>query len=466
MKRILLNTANNANRARTSCNRSVAPRRKWSSTPLKASNTTMSSIAVSEKVQPELDKGLDCWSVFSPASGHMPADSLNLGQGFMNWAPPDFMKEAAKNSIDEIAANHYSIPKGRVNLRKAVSTHYSQSFKLGRPLDYESEIVISSGANFGIYASLLAFCSKDDEVVLIEPFFDQYVRNVTFCGGKPVYVPLRPPSNAGTQNVSSKEWKLDIDELKAALTPKSKVIIINTPHNPVGKVFTEDELNAIGKVAEEHNLFIIADEVYDCLTFNSPHVRIASLSKSLWSRTVTVGSAGKSFAATGWRIGWCIGPAELLRPITAAMTRITFCSVSPLQEALATGFQIAQKENFFDTQRAQYEARRDLLLGFLDQLGLPYTIPDGSYFVLVESSKVKIPSDFEMLSLIKTRSRDWHMCWFIAKVAGVVCIPPSDFYSSDHVSIGENFIRIAFCKDLDTLKEAGQRLQKLKPYIV
>jgi len=466
MKRILLNTANNANRARTSCNRSVAPRRKWSSKPLSASNTTMSSIAVSEKVQPELDKGLDCWSVFSPASGHMPADSLNLGQGFMNWAPPDFMKEAAKNSIDEIAANHYSIPKGRVNLRKAVSTHYSQSFKLGRPLDYESEIVISSGANFGIYASLLAFCSKDDEVVLIEPFFDQYVRNVTFCGGKPVYVPLRPPSNAGTQNVSSKEWKLDIDELKAALTPKSKVIIINTPHNPVGKVFTEDELNAIGKVAEEHNLFIIADEVYDCLTFNSPHVRIASLSKSLWSRTVTVGSAGKSFAATGWRIGWCIGPAELLRPITAAMTRITFCSVSPLQEALATGFQIAQKENFFETQRAQYEARRDLLLGFLDQLGLPYTIPDGSYFVLVESSKVKIPSDFEMLSLIKTRSRDWHMCWFIAKVAGVVCIPPSDFYSSDHVSIGENFIRIAFCKDLDTLKEAGQRLQKLKPYIV
>lgn len=113
---------------------------------------------------------------------------------------------------------------------------------------------------------------------------------------------------------------------------------------------------------------------YDCLTFNEPHVRIASLSKSLWGRTVTVGSAGKSFAATGWRIGWCIGPAELLRPITAAMTRITFCSVSPLQEALATGFQIAKKENFFETQRAQYEARRDLLLGFLDQLGLPYTV--------------------------------------------------------------------------------------------
>ncbi|OAV86915.1 hypothetical protein PTTG_09745 [Puccinia triticina 1-1 BBBD Race 1] len=423
------------------------------------------SLAVSEKVQPELAKGLDCWSVFSPASGHMPPDSLNLGQGFMNWAPPDFMKEAAKNSIDEIAANHYSIPKGRVNLRKAISKHYSESFKLNRDLDFESEVVISPGANFGIYASLLAFCSKDDEVVLIEPFFDQYVRNVTFCGGKPVYVPLRPPPSAGTQNVSSKEWTLDIDELRAALTAKSKVIIINTPHNPVGKVFTVDELNAIGQVAEEHNLLIIADEVYDCLTFGEPHTRIASLSDALWRRTVTVGSAGKSFAATGWRLGWCIGPAALLRPITAAMTRMTFCAVSPLQEALAVGFAAAEKDRFFDTQRDQYQARRDLLLGFLDQLGLPYTVPDGSYFVLVETSKVKIPAEFEILELIKTRSRDWHMCWFIAKVAGVVCIPPSDFYSSDHVSIGENFIRIAFCKDLDTLKEAGQRLQKLKPYI-
>ncbi|PLW34057.1 hypothetical protein PCASD_14488 [Puccinia coronata f. sp. avenae] len=362
----------------------------------------------------------------------------------------DFMKEAAKKSIDEISANHYSIPKGRVNLRKAISEHYSESFHLGR-------------ANFGIYAALLSFCSKDDEVILIEPFFDQceaspqihflnsllHVRNVTFCGGKPVYVPLRPPAHAGSQNVSSKDWKLDMKELKAALTPKSKVIIINTPHNPVGKVFTVDELNAIGKLAEERNLFIIADEVYDCLTFDEPHVRIGSLSEGLWKRTVTVGSAGKSFAATGWRIGWCIGPAEILRPITAAMTRITFCSVSPLQEALATGFQAAKKENFFETQCAQYQARRDLLLRYLDQLGLPYTVPDGSYFVLVETSKVKIPASFEILSLIKTRSRDWHMCWFVAKVAGVVCIPPSDFYSSDHVSIGENFIRIAFCKDLE-----------------
>lgn len=434
-------------------------------TPIKHTIRMSSSITRSEKIQPELDKGLDCWSVFSPASGLMPSDSLNLGQGFMNWAPPDFLKDAAKNAFDDVSANHYSIPKGRVNLRKAISNHYSDSFHLNRPLDYENEIIISSGANYGIYCSLLAFCSQDDQVILIEPFFDQYVRNVTFCGGKPVYVPLRPPPNAKIGNVSSKDWKLDINELKAVITPKSKVIILNTPHNPVGKVFTADELKAIGKVADEHNLFILADEVYDCLTFQNPHVRIASLSEELWNRTVTIGSAGKSFAATGWRIGWCIGPNHLLKPITAAMTRTTFCTVSPLQEALATGFQSAKDVNFFPTQIQEYQARRDLLLGYLDQLGLPYTKPDGSYFVLVESSKIKIPKEFEILDLIKSRSRDWHMCWFIAKVAGVVCIPPSDFYSDNHVSIGENFIRIAFCKDLETLKEAGQRLLKLKPFI-
>lgn len=375
------------------------------------------------------------------------------------------MKNAVKDSLEDVSANHYSIPKGRIGLRKAISKHYSESFNLNRPLDFNSEIVISPGANFGIYASILAFCSKDDEVILIEPFFDQYVRNVTFCGGKPVYVPLRPPSTSAIQKVSSKEWTLDINELKAALTPKTKIIIINTPHNPVGKVFTAEELREIGKVAEDHNLLIIADEVYDCLTFKEPHTRIASLSQSLWNRTITVGSAGKSFAATGWRIGWCIGPAELMTPVVAAMTRMTFCSVSPLQEALATGFEIAEKVKFFQVQRDEYQERRDVLLGFLDQLGLPHVVPDGSYFVLVEASKVKIPQDFEILELVRPRSRDWHMCWFIAKVAGVVCIPASDFYSQEHVSIGQNFIRIAFCKDTDTLKQAGERLQKLKPYI-
>ncbi|WAQ89673.1 hypothetical protein PtA15_11A364 [Puccinia triticina] len=248
------------------------------------------------------------------------------------------------------------------------------------------------------------------------------VRNVTFCGGKPVYVPLRPPPSAGSQNVSSKESTLDIAELEAALTPNSKVIITTTPHNPVGKVFTVDELKAIGKIAQGHNLLIIADEV--------PHTRIASLSAQLWSRTVSVGSAGKSFAATDWRIGWCIGPAAPLRPLTAAMTRITFCAVIPLQEALAAGFAAAEKEHFFEAQRDQYMARRDLLLGFLNQLGLPYTAvcvrlisfnfalsnkkqslfpfpdnrPDGSYFVLVETSKVKIPPEFEILELINLKS--------------------------------------------------------------
>ncbi|KAG0151640.1 hypothetical protein CROQUDRAFT_651076 [Cronartium quercuum f. sp. fusiforme G11] len=453
-------------------------------------------LTASEKVQPELEKGLDCWSVFSPASGHMPKDSLNLGQGFMNWAPPAYIKVAASDALEDISANHYSLPKGRIRLRKAVAEHLSESFDLGRPLDAENEVVISAGANMGIFATLLAFCSQGDEVILMEPFFDQYIRNITFAGGKPVYVPLRPPTIASHKNVSSKAWTLNLEELRAVITPKSKIIILNTPHNPIGKVFSAKELKAIGEIAEEHNLLIIADEVYDCLTFDEPHVRIASLSPALWNRTITVGSAGKSFSATGWRVGWCIGPQKLLAPVLAVLTRTVFCSVSPLQEAIAAGFEGAKKEHFFETQLREYRERRDLMMSYLDKLRLPYTQPDGSYFILVQNSKIKIPDDFEMIDIVKNRPRDWHVSWFIAKVAGIVCIPPSDFYSSEHVSIAENFTRIAFCKDLklsthviastlgscladncflsgdlhcvkiSTLKEAGERLQKLKPYLI
>ncbi|CAH7689957.1 pyridoxal phosphate-dependent transferase [Phakopsora pachyrhizi] len=421
------------------------------------------SISISTRLTPEINRGLDCWSVFSPASGYMPKDSLNLGQGFMNWGPPKFMREAANLAIEDVPANHYSIPKGRIRLRKALSEYYSESYK--RKLDPESEIIVSPGANFAIYSSLMSYCSDGDEVIIFEPFFDQYIRNITFSGGTPVFVPLEPPKGANLKTVSSKDWKLDIKKLQAAITPRSKVIILNTPHNPVGKVFDIEELRAIGELAERHNLLIISDEVYDCLTFDEPHVRIATLSDSLWSRTITIGSAGKSFSATGWRIGWSIGPKELLKPLLASITRTAFCAVSPLQEAVASGFEKSTQLNFFENQRKEYKERRDLFVKYLDMLGLPYTLPDGAYFVLVETSKIKVPEGFEMNEIVKERPKDWKLCWFIAKTAGVVCIPPSEFYCKEHVSICENYIRIAFCKDLETLKEAGERLQKLKQFI-
>ncbi|KAL8290516.1 hypothetical protein RQP46_002774 [Phenoliferia psychrophenolica] len=403
--------------------------------------------AISDRIAPEIAKSVDVWTVFSPASGFVPKDSLNLGQGFMSWNPPDFILKAAAEALNRVDANHYSIPRGRARLRNALSAHLSPSFNLpeGRNLDPAFEILVTAGANEGMYAYAAAFIRPGDEVILFEPYFDQYTAQVTFNGGVPVFVPIHAPAAASTSNVSAADWK--------------------TPHNPVGKVFDEEELRAIGNIAEEHDLMILSDEVYDALVLNDKkHVRIAALD-NFWRRTVTVGSAGKTFSATGWRIGWLVGPKPLIQATLAAHTRIVFTASSPSQEASAAGIEQAMENGFFPKQVAEYEERKDVLIEGLDKLGLPYTIPDGAYFILVNTARLDIPADFEVPDMIKNRARDWKAAWFIAQTAGVVCIPPTDFYSEPHWSMGENFIRLAFCKDLDVLRQASERLLKLKPFI-
>ncbi|KAK4699580.1 kynurenine aminotransferase, partial [Phenoliferia sp. Uapishka_3] len=450
---------------------------------------------ISDKIVPEIAKSFDVWSVFSPAGGFVPKDSLNLGQGFMSWNPPEFIRQAASDVLSVVECNHYSIPRGRARLRAALSELVSESFNLpeGRKIDPATEILVTAGANEGMYAYAAAFIRPGDEVILFEPYFDQYTAQITFNGGVPVFVPIHAPEAAATSNVSASEWKINLDELRAAITPKTKMIWLNTPHNPVGKVFDEEELRAIGNIAEEFNLMILSDEVvrlfsllqtetlravpsylpltnqlcsqYDVLTFDSkPHLRIASLD-NFYHRTITVGSAGKSFSATGWRIGWLIGPAPLIRASLAAHTRIVFTASSPSQEASAIGIEMAIENGFFKKQVGEYEERRAVLIEGLDKLGLPYTVPDGAYFILVNTARLEIPEDFPVPDMIKGRARDWKAAWFIAQTAGVVCIPPTDFYSEPHWSMGENFIRLAFCKDVDVLRAASERLLKLKPYI-
>ncbi|BGO88895.1 hypothetical protein NBRC10512_000527 [Rhodotorula toruloides] len=419
---------------------------------------------ISDKITGEVNK-TDVWSVFSPLAGHVPKDSLNLGQGFMNWKPPQFVLDAHTEVLQRVETNHYQLPRGNARLRKALSKYLSPSFKLGRELDPNTEVQVTAGANEGMYAFAAAFLRPGDEVIVFEPYFDQYQGIISFNGGKPVYVPIRAPEGASTGNVQASEWKVDLDEFKAAITPKTKMVFINTPHNPIGKVYQEDELRAIGKICEEHDLLICADEVYDCLTFEGKeHVRIAALD-DFWKRTVTVGSAGKTFASTGWRVGWTVGPPNLIQPLLAAHTRIVFSCNGPAQEAIAIGVEQAFENGFFADQIKAYEERKQVLLEGLDKLGLPYTIPEGAYFVLVNTSRLEIPSDFEIPDLIKGRARDWVVAWFVAQTAKVVLIPPTDFYSREHWSLGENWIRVAFCKDTDTLRQASERLLALKPFI-
>ncbi|KAI0638307.1 PLP-dependent transferase [Trametes polyzona] len=401
----------------------------------------------------------DVWSIFNAAN--LPADCINLGQGYMNFPPPEWVKEAAGEALNQVATNHYSHPRGRIRLRQALKEHYSP--ELGRDLDVESEILVTSGANEGQYSVFVAFLEQGDEVIMFEPFFDQYLPSVTFNGGVPVYVPLHPPKHDGAH--SSSEWTIDFDELRRAVSPRTKMIIVNTPHNPVGKVFTRHELEQIAAIAEEHNLLVMSDEVYDSLVFDdNQHVRIATL-PGMWDRTVTVGSAGKMFAATGWRVGWLIGPASIIQPTLAATTRIVFCSNSPLQEATAVGVEQAKKRGFLRQQRDEYAERRAILTAGFDKLGMKYTNPQGSYFVLLDISSVKWPEDYPFPQSVEGRGRDFKACWFIAMEVGVSSIPVSEFYCEAHTPIGENYARFAFCKDVDTLKHAVERLQKLKQFL-
>ncbi|KAG0221728.1 hypothetical protein BGX31_009591 [Mortierella sp. GBA43] len=402
----------------------------------------------------------DVWSIFTPLAAE--CNAVNLGQGFMNFAPPDFVIEAAREAVQRNECNQYSHPKGRPRLRNALAKSYSELFK--RELDPETEIVVTAGANEGIYSIFAGYLDQGSEVILMEPFFDQYISNITMNGGVPVYCPIRPKGDT-TKDMAASEWKIDIKELESKITPRSKIIVLNTPHNPIGKVFSEDELREIGALAEKHNLLIISDEVYDRLYFDSKkHERIATLDQ-LWERTITVGSGGKTFGTTGWRVGWLIGPKALVEPALAAHTRLVFCVNSPLQEAIAIGFEQAAERKFFGSQISAYEHKREKLLSVFRELGLPCTIPEGSYFILVNMDKVQVPKDYVFPPLLLARPKDFRTCYWLTKEIGVCAIPPTEFYSAPNRALAEDYARFAFCKTDETLDAAAERLLKLKPYI-
>lgn len=457
------------------------------------------------RLEAELNAGVDVWTLFNPV---VFPTAINLGQGFMNWQPPSYILDTLATEFkSRVDLHHYSHPKGRPRLRQAISDFYSSGFHLppgtseaaaaaeakqgeqeraqtggkvaqqrvgsGRKLDTETEIQVTSGANGGIYSVMGAFIGEGDGVVCIEPFFDQYNAEILFHGGVPLYVPLLPPSPSSTSSSSaldSSDWTIDLTHLEEVLSqPSTKALIFNTPHNPVGKVFSPSELGAIAALCVKYDILVVADEVYDCLTFDGhAHTRIASF-EGMWDRTVTVGSAGKSFACTGWRVGWLVGPDHLIAPSRAVHTRITFAVNSSAQEGAAIGLESASEHAFFATQTREYNHRRQLLTQALDDIGLSYTIPHGGYFVIADASTIQIPGDWvqhnDVPAGILKKPSDYLKAWFIAKICDVVVIPATAFYSDKGArEIGHNYIRFSFCKD-DQIQQAAPRLKKLIPYL-
>jgi len=398
--------------------------------------------------------GPSIWTVFSPMSKKF--GSMNLGQGFSDMEAPSFVCQAMSRAVHE-GHNAYAPPVGHPPLMEAIARKYSPEFH--RDIEASSEVHVGVGATGIIGAIMQAFVQEGDEVVVFEPSFDIYGPQTIMAGGSLVRVPLLPPTT------HDGDWSFSIDELAASVTPRTKILLVNTPHNPTGHMFSRTELEAIADVVRRNpQVMVVADEVYERFTFGAEHVHIATL-PGMWERTLTVSSAGKTFNCTGWKVGWAIGPEELVAPVMLATQWVIFSAPTPTQKAVADILAEAEEPfrdhaSYYDFLRSDYARRRDKLLGFLADAGIPGFCPKGGFFVLADTSGLSLPADSP--HVLPGESRDWGLCRWLTAEVGVTAIPPSVFYTDATAHLGHNLMRFAFCKDDATLDEAGKRLRALQ----
>jgi len=361
--------------------------------------------------------------------------AINLGQGKPDFDTSPEILEQLKHFLSTGQHNQYAPGPGTPSLRQAVADHAKRFYDLS--IDPNAGVIVTSGATEGIFAAILGLVDADDEVIVIEPFYDSYVPNILMANARPVYVPLHPP-----------DWTFDPAELRAAFSKRTRALILNTPHNPTGRVFTREELECIAQLCIEYDVTVIADEVYEHLSFApAVHIPIATL-PGMFERTVTVSSAGKLFSATGWKIGWVYGPPDLVAGVGRAHQFITFAVHHPTQEAIAYALNLP--DSYYSEFQTMYTAKRQLMMSALDAAGLTYHVPEGTYFLLADYSAVfqGTPTEF-------TR--------YLTREIGVACIPPESFYSPDHAYLSQGYVRFAYCKSDAMLMEAHKRLENLKP---
>jgi N-succinyldiaminopimelate aminotransferase len=364
--------------------------------------------------------------------------SVNLGQGFPDYPGPPEVLDVARAAIGT-AADQYPPGPGIPELREAIADH-QQRFR-GLAYDPDTEVLVTAGATEALSAALLALLDTGDEVVLFEPMYDSYAAGIAMAGGVARPVPLRPPADGAGR------WTFDPAELRAAITPRTKLLLINTPHNPTGKVFTRDELTVLAAHAVEHDLLVLTDEVYEHLVFSgTEHVSIATL-PGMRERTLVVSSAGKTFNVTGWKIGWICGPGPLVSAVRTAKQFLTYVNGGPFQPAVAAGLRLP--EEYFATTARDLEYRRDVLVKGLRDGGLPVISPEATYFATVDVRPVQPDGD------------GLAFCRALPERAGVVAVPTVVFYDPAHAHLGRHLVRFAFCKGDDVLAEAVKRLREM-----
>ncbi|MBM4186141.1 MAG: aminotransferase class I/II-fold pyridoxal phosphate-dependent enzyme [Gemmatimonadetes bacterium] len=355
--------------------------------------------------------------------------AINLAQGFPNFPTPDILKEAAAKAIrDDI--NQYAITWGAKRLRNALAKKYLDWY--GLALDTETEITITCGATEAMAATLLAIVNPGEEVIVFEPFYENYGPDAILCDAKPVFVPLQPGQ------------PLDLDRLARAFSSRTKAIIVNTPGNPSGRVLTREELTGIADLCQRHDSWAITDEIYEHIKYQGEHIPMATL-PGMRERAITISGASKTYSITGWRIGTIVSPPSVTDAIRKVHDFLTVGAPAPLQEALAVAMETLPKE-YYTNLEAEYRARRDLLIGALTSSGFRCVPPEGAYYVLADFTAIKrMPSD--------------EFARWLTVEGGVATVPGTSFFADP--ADGRDYTRFAFCKTEAMLNAAVERIGKL-----
>ena len=358
------------------------------------------------------------------------ANAVNLAQGFPDFAAPEELKRAAQEAI-AADFNQYAITWGAKPFRDAVCAKYRKWY--GLDYDPEREITVCCGATEGMIAALLAVTNPGDEVIVFEPFYENYAPDALLCDAKRKLVALRPP-----------DWTFDPDELRRAFTPRTKAIILNSPNNPTGRVFTRSELACIADLCEEFDALAITDEIYEHILYDgATHIPISAL-PGMWDRTILVNSMSKTYSVTGWRVGWVLAPPDLTDSIRKVHDFLTVGAAAPLQQAGVLALNLP--DSYYAKLADDYVARRDLLLGILERAGFHCWRPSGAYYVMADISGFHFDDDFAFVR-------------HLIEHVGVAAVPGSSFFSDPRD--GSHLIRFCFCKKYETLIEAERRLLNL-----
>ncbi len=357
--------------------------------------------------------------------------SVNLGQGFPDVDGPAVIAEAAAQAVLTGKGNQYPPAIGIPELRRAVAAHQRRFY--GLDYDPDTEVLITAGATEAIAAAILALCEPGDEVIAFEPYYDSYVANIAMAGATRVPLTLRPPG-----------FRPDLARLESLITSKTRLLLLNSPHNPTGMVLTRAETEAIARIAIDNDLLVVTDEAYEHLTFGAEHVPFATI-EGMRGRLVSIGSAGKTFSFTGWKVGWATATPELIAAVRTTKQFLTYVSSGPFQYAVAQA--LGLPDSYYTEMAADLRAKRDLMSAGLRETGFRVYEPDGTYFITTDISPLGERDAMEF-------------CLGLPDRAGVVAIPSAVFYD-DHPDEGRTMVRFAFCKRQELLKEALSRLSVL-----